>query len=396
MTTTPMAIGQRAVTPTAGRVFRRSLFWVGAAVFIMIIGIISVGLAGTKAAGVALSSTNAAPGGAMAVAEVLKQHGVEVTATDSLTQTKAAIIDPSNTTVVIYDPNLYLDATQLKEAVGLASTVVLVDPGFVELRTVAPGTAQAGIVTGDLTAGCSLPAAKKAGTIAGGGNGYRVTDSSLDATACFGSGDHVFSLIQLERSSGSLVLLGATDALTNEHVVERGNAALALNLLGSQNQLVWYLPTPRDLPAAESQDLGSLTPGWVIPVMVLLVVVFIVAAVWRGRRLGPLVIENLPVTVRASETMRGRARLYERSSSRLRALDALRIGAIGRLAAQCGLPRAATVYDVIAAVASVTGRQVADVRRLLVDDLPQTDRELVALSDALLVLERDVARALRP
>ncbi len=39
----------------------------------------------------------------------------------------------------------------------------------------------------------------------------------------------------------------------------------------------------------------------------------IAAAFWRGRRFGPLVVENLPVTVRASETMLGRARLYEKS-----------------------------------------------------------------------------------
>ena len=66
--------------------------------------------------------------------------------------------------------------------------------------------------------------------------------------------------------------------------------------------------------------------------MILLLLVFLAAAFWRGRRLGPLVVENLPVVVRASETMEGRARLYQKSSARLHALDALRIGAIQRLA----------------------------------------------------------------
>jgi hypothetical protein len=134
----------------------------------------------------------------------------------------------------------------------------------------------------------------------------------------------------------------------------------------------------------------------VLAVVALLIATFVAAAVWRGRRFGALVIENLPVTVKASETMLGRARLYEKSSARLRALDALRIGAIQRLASACGLPRAAGVDEVVAAVASVTGAQVGDIRRLLVDDVPGSDAELVRLSDALLTLERDVATATRP
>ena len=70
----------------------------------------------------------------------------------------------------------------------------------------------------------------------------------------------------------------------------------------------------------------------------MLVLVALGAVFWRSRRVGPLVVENLPVVVRASETMEGRARLYERSNSRLHALDALRVGTVARLARTCGLP----------------------------------------------------------
>lgn len=385
------------MTPTTGRVLRRTLFWIGAAVFVLIVGVISIGVAGSGAGGVDLSSTNAAPGGAMAVAEVLRQQGVTVTATDSLEQTSAAIRDAADTTLLLYDPDLYLTDAQLRQAVGLAGTVVLVDGSFTELRTVAPGVAQAGLVKGTLRADCSLPAVAAAGKISAGGSGYRVIDDSLDAVSCLGSGDRVYSLVQVARDGGTLTLLGATDALTNDKVIQDGNAAFALNLLGAHHDLVWYIPTFADVPASDGGvDLARLTPGWVIPVMTLLMITFLAAAIWRGRRLGPLVVENLPVTVRASETMLGRARLYERSSSRLRALDSLRIGAIGRLAALIGLPRVASLDEVISGVATVTGRQVDEVRRLLVDDIPNSDHELVALSDALLVLDNDVARALRP
>ncbi len=128
----------------------------------------------------------------------------------------------------------------------------------------------------------------------------------------------------------------------------------------------------------------------------LLIITAIVAAVWRGRRLGPLVIENLPVLVRASETMEGRARLYQKSAARQRAIDALRIGAISRLATICGMSRHASVEDVLRTVADVTGRPAAGIRTLLVDGVPTNDRELVELSDALAELERSTAEAVRP
>ena len=117
--------------------------------------------------------------------------------------------------------------------------------------------------------------------------------------------------------------------------------------------------------------------------------------VWRGRRFGPLVAENLPVTVRASETMEGRARLYARSRDAVHAADALRIGAIGRLARDLGLGPAASAGDVADAAADRIGAPRAAVRGILIDSLPRTDAELVAVSDRLRDLEAAVHAAVR-
>ena len=282
---------------------------------------------------------------------------------------------------------------------GMAGPLVLIAGGdgknqdFDELRAVAPELAQAGYVAGPLHSDCDLTAVRKAGAVSGDSSGYRVVGEAHDVTACLGSGDGVYSLVGFDRG---LVILGATDALTNERVTEKGNAALALNLLGEHPNLVWYLPSIDDQSVEGPQDLGSLTPPWVTPALALLILTFFAGAIWRGRRFGPLVIENLPVVVRASETMLGRARLYQKSSARLRALDALRIGSVRRLAGLCGLPRAASVDDVVASVASMTGQPLGSIRRILLDAVPATDAELVLLSDELLELERDVAVAVRP
>ncbi|AGW42216.1 secreted protein [Leifsonia xyli subsp. cynodontis DSM 46306] len=181
----------------------------------------------------------------------------------------------------------------------------------------------------------------------------------------------------------------------NDGVEREGNAALALNLLGGHRTLVWYLPGIADRPPAGPPDLAELTPGWVTPVVLLLLAVF-AAAIWRGRRFGPLMVESLPIIVRAGETREGRARLYQRSSARLRAADALRIGAIGRLARAVGFSRTCTAGEIADAVAAVTGRERSGVRALLLDDIPTTDAQLLALSDALAKLERATAAAVTP
>jgi hypothetical protein len=394
MTVTAKAAQQRVVTPTVGAAVRRSAFWVGVVLALGVIVLATVGIAGGSSGGVRLSAANAAPAGARALAEVLRQQGVRVIETTSLADTRAAVSDRANTTLFISDENRFLDEAQLAQAVALAARVVIADAAFGELAAIAPAVSPAGIVTGTLTADCPIRSVRNAGSVTAGPTGYRVTGDASGATSCLGSGNGVYSLVEL--GGGALTLLGATDALTNDRVAEAGNAALALTLLGHNPTLVWYLPSADDVASGAPSDLGSLAPPWVLPVAALLGVLVVAAAVWRGRRLGPLVIENLPVTVRASETMLGRARLYEVSSSRLRALDALRIATIGRLATACGLGSTATVGEVADAVAALVGAPRAEISRLLIEAVPASDRELVALSDRLQELERTVGRAIRP
>lgn len=388
--------GTVVLTPRPRTVARRLAFWFGAGALALIVGIVAFATAGNSVGGTYLDPTNAAPPGTLALVEVLRQQGVTVEVTSSLEETEESITSPAETTLFIHDIDKLLEPDQLSDAVALADTVIVADASFGELQAIAPELAQAGAVSGTLTADCDVPAVDRAGTVSGAGSGYRVIDDSADVTVCLGSGDDVYSLIEIATESGTLTILGATDALTNQYIINDGNAAFALGLLGQTETLVWYEPSFADLGGDAPATIGDLTPLWLTPALSLLVVTFLAAAVWRGRRFGPLVIENLPVTVRASETMMGRARLYERSASRQRALDALRIGTVQRLAAACGLPRVASVDDVVAAVASLTGAGVSDIRHLLIDAVPSTDRDLVALSDDLLTLERRVSAALRP
>jgi hypothetical protein len=395
------AAGQTTViTPSIRRATRGSLFWIVAVAGVVAVAVIAFFLRGVAGpGGETLSATNAAPAGSMAVAEVLKRQGVSVVETHTLVATRAAVTSPASTTLLLFDPEGHLDAANLRQAIALSENVVLVSPGFRQLRDIVPelapaGAAQVGKADATLSAGCSLAAATKAGTVAGGGTAYRLVGDAEDPALCFGSGKNAYSLIQVQHASTTITVLGLQNALTNEQVAERGNAALALNLLGADQTLVWYLPSSADESSA-IPSIAELTPPWVSAAALLAFCVAIAAAFWRGRRLGPLVIENLPVTVRASETMEGRARLYQRSSARLHALDSLRIGSLDRLGQLCGLPRSASVDDVIAAVAALTAADSRRIRDILVDSIPVNDRDLLRFSDELQRLEQAVADAVK-
>ncbi|MDI2099446.1 DUF4350 domain-containing protein [Ruicaihuangia caeni] len=383
------------LTPAARTVARRTVFWVAAATFVVLIGLLMMAMAGSSAESERLAPSSAAPAGARAVTEVLRDNGIEVVEAESLAEVRDTL-DGSRSggsTLLVHDVRGILEGDRLQELAQLGDRLVLLEPDFAALDALAPALALAGSVEGPLDAECSLRAALNAGTVTGDGQGYRVIDADANATACFGSGDDIFSLVELAERDRSVTVLGATAALTNELVAAEGNAALALTLLGERPTLVWYVPGPADLPASDA-PITAYLPHWVSVISIALLAVGIAAAFWRGRRLGPLVVEQLPVVVPSGEVTEGRARLYERNATRLHAIDSLRIATIERLARRCGLPRTATVDEVAAAVAAIAGRPIAHVRAALVDSVPGNDAELVRLSDELLRLEDAVERAL--
>ncbi|MCU1638841.1 MAG: hypothetical protein JWL94_1488 [Microbacteriaceae bacterium] len=387
------------LTPTVRQGTRSSLFWLATLVFVILAAIGSLLLVGASSDNVTLSPSNPAADGTMAVVEVLNQQGVDVTVTTSLAETGSAITDPASTTVVLHDPDQLLAEGQHARLLESADNLVLLDPGFIALQSLAPDVHAAGAPEPDvLVAGCALPAAVRGGEVSSGGSAYRV-DADARAETCLRHDDDndndndTFSLVRLDVDGVTVSVLGATEALTNGEITARGNAAFALGLLGEDESLVWYLPSVTDLDGAG--DSAALTPGWLTPAILLLAITASAAALWRGRRFGPLIIENLPVMVRASETMEGRARLYQKGSARLRALDALRIGAIMRLATVCGLPTSASVEEVVLGVAGLLGRNPPEIRTLLVDATPASDSELVHFSDRLLELEAAASAAAR-
>ena len=327
---------------------------------------------------------------------MLRDQGVDVIVTTTLEEARAALGSGNESTLFFSNFEGYLTEDQVADAAGLASTVIVAEPILNELLEIAPEVAQAGTSSAPVAAGCSALTSSTAPEITAGPSSYRVIEPSSTITACYGNDDDGYGLISLDRGDTELRILGATDALTNGGVTASDNAAFALRLLGEHDTLVWYTPSFLDIAdGGGTATPDELAPGWVLPGTWLFALTLLAGALWRGRRFGPLVIEKLPVTVRSSETMQGRARLYAKSAARLHTLDSLRIGTLRRLAALCGMPTTASVDDVINRVSPLVEQPLAQLRRLLIDAEPASDHELIALSDELLALEDRVRTIIR-
>ncbi|MGW9629826.1 DUF4350 domain-containing protein [Agromyces sp. NPDC055520] len=395
--------GAPAVTPTVRGVLRRGRTWIVIAAVLVLGALLVLAIQGTaRGPGSPLAPDNPGPAGAKALVEVLGAHGMTVTESRSLDAAleaaSTAHAASGGVTVLLYDEYGILDDDGLTDLAKAADRLVVVEPGFTALETLAPGIRFAGAASGPLDdVDCDLGPATRSGSISDGQRLVTVDDAAADAgwQGCFRDGDFGFAVAAGPGPGGSEVtIVGATTIFANETITRAGNAALAIGLTGASDELVWYLPGPADAAGAEAPTLGELTPGWVSPVMVLAIVVTAVAGIWRGRRFGPLVAERLPVNVPAGETSEGRARLYARTAARTHALDQLRLGTIRRVARVLRLPRSADVDQVTDAAARATGRDGSSVHRLLADALPSSDRELVDLANDLARLEAEVRRTL--
>lgn len=375
-------------------------------------------LAVLLAAGLALAALNsgarhgyldprsADPFGSQAVAELLRDRGVTTRVVTTAEQ--AADAAGPGTTLLVTDPDR-LGETQLRtirSAIDLSGgRTVLLGPSALSLPALAPGTrthdSPAPATNLDPGSACTLPAATTAGRAATGG-GLSYTTGTPGATGCYPSAGHPTLLVlPTGIRGGDTVLLGSEGILLNKTLAKEGNASLALQLLGSRPTLVWYLPSLADgnpdnaEGTGEEQSFLDLIPaGWSWALLQLFLAAA-VAALWRARRLGPLVTERLPVLVRASEATEGRARLYRKAGARDRAATVLRAAARERLAALVGVP-AAQAHDPASLVPAVASRLTAgppheaDPDTLLFGTTPTTDAALIALADHLDALEREV------
>ncbi|NIZ93083.1 DUF4350 domain-containing protein [Kineococcus rubinsiae] len=384
----PVSTGARPVR----RVGRARAAWRRSRVVVVPLGLlvllaVGLALAAPRTTRDALAPTSVAPAGSRALAQVLQAEGITVREARTFATATAAVGGGASTTLLVTAPVL-LDPDRLREVgrlVAAGTDLVLVAPDAVVLDSLRLPLQVAGVDPAtERTPGCDAPDAVAAGRTRAGGNLYAPgAGAGGTPTVCFGG-----SYARVEAAGGGTVtVLGQRDVLTNQHVDQGGAAALALRTLGARPTLVWYLPSPTDVADGGAAPLSSLVPRWVLPSAVLLLLAGLALAPWRGRRLGRLVPEPLPVVVRSVESVEGRARLYARAGARERAARALRSAALRRLRVLVRLDATAPAHDVADAVAWATGRPATELRALLLPAEPADEAALVRLAVELDALE---------
>ncbi|MCX6398089.1 MAG: DUF4350 domain-containing protein [Propionibacteriales bacterium] len=334
-----------------------------------------------------LDPGNAGPSGARALAQVLADQGIDVQIVRDAAAFTDTTVDSRTTVLVTSTQDLGTSTARQVVARSTGADLVLAEPGFgiPELFGSEDGTGYSRTRT--VEAGCPDPLLRGLRAETREGTLFPATDG-----ACFADGPGAL----LTAPRPGVRFLGAADVLSNEQITRADNAAIALRLLGQRSRLVWYVPDPADLTGDDGVSLGSLLPGWVRPGLVIGTVSVLALMVWRGRRLGPLASEPLPVTVAAIETTLSRGRLYRKADDRGYAADALRRSARAEIGAHLMLPRrsADDVDLLVRMLAAHTPTEPGRIRALLGPGgpVPQSDRDLIALANDLAELSREVRR----
>ncbi|MDT0615975.1 DUF4350 domain-containing protein [Streptomyces lancefieldiae] len=401
--TTEATLPTTSVSPTPRQAWTRAR-GITLALVLLLVGAVAIAVVRSDARHGELDPRSADPYGSRAVAELLADRNVSTRVVTTLDEARAAAGPDTTLLVAVPDRLTERQQTRLRSTTtGSGGRTVLVAPGGPAVERLVPGVTADPAVSSDstLAPGCDLPAARRAGTADTGG--IRYSSGHIAADACYPS-RRLATLLRIPEPSGETVLesapadtvvLGAPDILYNDRLDEHGNASLALQLLGSRTHLVWYLPSLSDTTAPDDERgfFDLLPSGWLWGTLQLFIAAAL-AALWRARRLGPLVHERLPVAIRASETVEGRARLYRKANARDRAAAALRSATRTRLSPLVGVPvaQAHTPETLLPALAAHLHGDGQSLHTLLFGPPPSDDAALIALADQLDALEREVRR----
>ncbi|GAA4570682.1 DUF4350 domain-containing protein [Planotetraspora kaengkrachanensis] len=387
-----------SVSPTARGVWRRGRAIVLVGAIVVIAAVVPLLLpSGSPQGGTPLDPGDSSLVGSRALAQVLGAHGVEVRRVGDVATALAAAGPDSQ--LLITDSVSLTQGEAGRIAAAPADRLIVGDVPHLDVLARGLTAEIGGTRSRSRAPECGLREATQAGDAYMGGTAFTAPPGS---TGCYPS-DGKPTLVRYVVDGHTVTVVGDGQFMTNLRLAEDGNAALATNLAGTKQRLIWLVPPAQsdqtsqpsgpdgsDGSGSEPKSIGDLIPGGVGWAVLELVIAVGLVALWRGRRLGPVVAERLPVVVRAAETVEGRGRLYRARRARDRAAIALRAATTDRITPRLGLPRTATPDEIVTAVSVRTGVDPGQVRQALYGGAPADDAGLVALAGFLDTLERQV------
>lgn len=360
----------------------RSTLLITGGVLAALLVVLLLGTPGNRTAA-RLDPDNPGPDGARALGRVLADEGVDVRVVRGADAFDDETVDAGTTVLVTSSDQLGDSTTRRLLDHAAPGLLVVAEPGIGVVGALGVSSLPTTVrPDGDVDAGCDEPA-------------LRDLDISIESGQAFAE-PGCFPTAEgrlLTRPTDALVLLGAGDVLANDQVLVADNAAAALRLLGERPRLVWYVPSYADLVGDDGVSVRSLLPAWLLPAGWLLGLSTVALMLWRGRRLGPLATEPLPVVVKAVETTQSRGRLYRRTGDRAHAAAALRRASRRSAETALRLPPG-DLGALVPALAERTGRRPEELARLLDHDgpPPASDPDLIRLASELAALDREVRR----
>ncbi len=382
---------------------RRVLVWGGVALLVVLVVLLMTSRSASAPNAVPLDPRNPTVNGAQALARVLTDHGVSVDIARGQQELLSAGIDADTTVLLTRTDDLAQETIETLAGESIdAARLVLVTPQDFTLRYLDPDMDAVSVLhqSGDLQTGCDGGDVRRGEQLSHSQAGYRYqppTDEGVSTdqvTACWrdAQGYATYLAVPATEDHAPLVLLGSSAAVRNDEISQAANAAVVLRTLGHSARVVWYIPSAADIPTTDRSRTGQLLPPWLGPALALVAVSVLGLMLWRGRRLGRLVREPLPVVVRAIETTESRGRLYRKARDSSRAGLVLQEATRRRLAVFLGLPPGGPVGVLVRATAVATGRPEPEVGYLLAGPPPATDDDLLGLAGRLATLEKEVRR----
>lgn len=293
-----------------------------------------------------LAPDNPGPQGSQALARVLQAHGVSVEQASNLDALRRA--HPGTDTSVIVTAPVYgsdESARRLIEATSGTGSLVLVSPSPRLLDQVLPNS----------------------------------PDPQAYSSRVWGP--------HRSPSGTQLTIVNDPAIVQNRSITQGDNAALALRATGAHHRVIWVSSwNSRSGGSGDAGKHGLHWPAWKTPLVFALLATTLVLAFTRGKRFGRLVVEPLPVTVKAVESTEALASLYHRSHARRSAAQALQDATRRRLAARLGLPARSEATDVAAALPPGLDASA------LTAPTPESDADLAALAHRLHQLEKEMSR----
>ncbi|GAA2610018.1 DUF4350 domain-containing protein [Dactylosporangium fulvum] len=390
-----------------------------------------------------LSPTSTADIGAATLADRVRAAGVDI---QRMTKSSDALVaaNEGDATLLITTPELvHPHYLRMLKLLPPTTDVVLIEP---RLDTVVDAllplwSAKRAYVSEASDPGCTYAPAVEAGRA-----GVRRTrygsvykQEAEEVARCYDD-----ALVVFERGASRITLVGSADPFRNDRIGEHNNAKLATGLLTRSPRLIWLDLHRRESPPLVTNDPGlaggsaappslrppssgepgdpdfpvrgeggsddqpttwggdssgeeppnplwQAFPPWTYVAAALLAIVFILSALAQARRLGSPVVEPLPIVVRASETVAGRGRLYQRAKARAESLQTLRATALSRLTHLLRLEPDVDHRTLIEAVAAQSGWPAPLVEQVLFGPSPEDDVQLVQAATSLEQLLNAVA-----